>query len=64
MIVVKYFVPLDNSGEISVVTERALPVKGEKIKIKGNVKKVFAIGTETALVVIEIPEKIKIDIKR
>jgi len=38
MIFVKYFVVRDDSGEISVVIERTLPAKGEKIKVNGSVK--------------------------
>jgi hypothetical protein len=57
--VVKYFVVRDNSGEISVVTEKPLPAKGEKIKVKGTVKETFSFGTKTALVLIEAAEKSK-----
>lgn len=59
LFVVKYFVVRDNSGEISVVTERPLPAKGEKIRVKGSVKEAFSLGTKTALVLMETPEKIK-----
>jgi hypothetical protein len=55
----KYFVVCDESGEISVVTARTLPAKGKKIRVKGNVKESFSLGRETALVLIEIPEKSK-----
>lgn len=59
LIFVKYFVVRDNSGEISVVTDRPLPAKGEKIKVKGNVKEAFSLGTNTALVLMETTEKSK-----
>lgn len=59
LFVVKYFVVRDNSGEISVVTERPLPAKGEKIRVKGSVKEAFSLGTQTALVLIEASEKSK-----
>lgn len=59
MIFVKYFVLRDKSGEITVVTEKTLPAKGEKLKVKGMVKEAFSLGSETALVVIETPEKNK-----
>jgi hypothetical protein len=59
LFVVKYFVVRDNSGEISVVTEKPLPVKGEKIKVKGTVKETFSFGTKTALVLVEVSEKSK-----
>jgi hypothetical protein len=59
LFVVKYFVVRDNSGEISVVTEKPLPVKGEKIKVTGTVKETFSFGTKTALVLVEATEKSK-----
>ena len=59
LFVVKYFVVRDNSGEISVVTEKPLPAKGEKIKVKGTVKETFSFGTKTALVLVETSEKSK-----
>lgn len=51
--IVKYFVVQDNSGEISVVTEKPLPAKGEKIRVKGTVKEAFSIGSKTSLVLVE-----------
>jgi len=59
LFVVKYFVVRDKSGEISVVTEKTLPVKGETIKVKGIVKETFSFGTKTALVLVEASEKSK-----
>ncbi len=59
LFIVKYFVVRDNSGEISVVTDKPLPAKGEKIKVKGRVKEAFSIGTKTAIVLIEATEKSK-----
>ena len=59
LFIVKYFIVRDNSGEISVVTEKPLPVKGEKIKVKGIVKETFSFGTKTALVLVEASEKSK-----
>lgn len=59
LFVVKYFVVRDNSGEISVVTERPLPAKGQKITVKGSVKEAFSLGTKTALVLVETTEKRK-----
>jgi aspartyl/asparaginyl-tRNA synthetase len=59
LVVIKYFVVRDSSGEISVITDRPLPAKGEKIKVKGSVKEAFSIGTKTALVLMETTEKSK-----
>lgn len=57
LFVVKYFIVRDASGEISVISEKPLPAKGEKIKVKGTVKEAFSIGTKTALVLVEAAEK-------
>ena len=59
LFVVKYFVVRDSSGEISVVTEKPLPAKGDRIKVKGTVKETFSFGTKTALVLVEASEKSK-----
>ena len=59
LFIVKYFIIRDSSGEISVVTDRPLPAKGEKIKVNGTVKETFSIGTKTALVLVEASEKSK-----
>jgi hypothetical protein len=57
LFVVKYFVLRDATGEITVVTDRPLPAKGEKIKVKGVVKEAMSIGTKTSLVLVEGTEK-------
>lgn len=57
LFVVKYFVVRDPTGEITVVTDRPLPAKGEKIKVKGVVKEAMSIGTKTSLVLVEGTEK-------
>jgi len=59
LFVVKYFIVRDDSGEISVISDKPLPAKGEKIKVKGTVKEAFSIGTKTALVLVETSEKSK-----
>lgn len=57
LLVVKYFVLRDATGEITVMTDRPLPVKGEKIKVNGVVKEAVSIGTKTSLVLVEGTEK-------
>jgi hypothetical protein len=57
LLVIKYFILRDATGEITVVTDRPLPAKGEKIKVKGVVKEAISIGTKTALVLVEGTEK-------
>ena len=57
LFVVRYFILRDATGEITVVTDRPLPAKGEKIKVKGVVKEAVSIGTKTSLVLVEGTEK-------
>ncbi len=59
LVVVKYFTLRDNTGEITVVTERALPKEGERLKVRGTVREAFSIGSERLLVIVEEPEKAK-----
>lgn len=59
LFVVKYFTLKDDSGEITVVTERPLPREGQKLKAQGVVKEAFAIGPESLLVIQEKPDKEK-----
>ena len=53
LIVVKYFVVQDSTGEIAVVTNKPLPKKGQSIKIKGKVQEAFSLGDEQLLVLVE-----------
>jgi len=53
LVVVKYFTVNDGTGSINVVTERPLPAKGQRIRVRGKVNEVFSLGTETLLVLIE-----------
>ncbi len=53
LLAVKYYILKDNTGEIKVVTKRALPAKGIKLSVKGKVKAIFAIGSEQEIVFIE-----------
>jgi hypothetical protein len=57
LLVVKYFVIRDSTGEITIVTDRPLPAKGERLQIKGTVKEAVSIGTKTTLVLVEGAEK-------
>jgi hypothetical protein len=57
LLVLRYFVVRDKTGEITVITERPLPAKGEKISITGTVQEAFSIGSVTRLVIVEGPKK-------
>ncbi len=50
---VKFFRLRDESGEITVVTERPLPREGEKVRVKGTVKQAFVLGDMRAVVIVE-----------
>lgn len=50
---VKYFVVKDRTGEITVVTQKTLPKKGNTVRIKGTVKEAFAIGDSQKIVITE-----------
>jgi hypothetical protein len=49
----KYFKLKDKTGEIVVVTDRALPVVGSKVRVKGKIEEAFAIGDQQMLVFVE-----------
>lgn len=53
LIFIKYFTLDDGSGTITVVTERPLPQKGEKLKVKGTVKEGFSLGDQTMTLIVE-----------
>ena len=53
LVVVKYFVVRDETGEITVVTERPLPKKGSEVKVKGILQEAFSIGDRQMIVLIE-----------
>jgi hypothetical protein len=53
---IRYFVVDDGTGRIAVVTWKPLPQKGEKVRIKGKVNEVFALGDTQTIVIIEEPE--------
>ena len=53
LIVVKYFTLKDKTGEIKVVSKRALPTVGSRIRIKGTIKEAFTIGDSQMLVLVE-----------
>jgi hypothetical protein len=55
--VLKYFVVDDGTGTITVVTQKALPKKGTKIRVEGVVSEMFSLGDTQALVIIEASGK-------
>ena len=55
--IVKYFTVRDKTGEIIVVSSKALPKKGTEIKVHGTVEEAFSIGDKQLLVLIENDDK-------
>ena len=53
LFIVKYFLVNDGTGEIGVVSEKALPNKGQKLRITGTVKEAFSLGDQTMTILIE-----------
>lgn len=53
LVLYKYFVVKDKTGEIRVVTSKPLPRKGEQIRVEGKVEEGFAIGSEPQTVIKE-----------
>ena len=45
LIVIKYFVVKDSTGEIVVVTQKPLPQKRSRITVKGIVQEAFSLET-------------------
>lgn len=56
LLVVSYFSLKDDSGEIFVITNRALPKKGQKLDVKGKVG-TYSIADKKVTVVFEDEEK-------
>jgi len=53
ILVLKYFVVRDDTGEIPVITQRSLPRKGEKVKVYGEIKEAFSLGDQQLIVLME-----------
>lgn len=49
----KYYVLKDNTGEIKVITKRALPSVGAKVTTKGKIKTAYEIGSLQEIVFVE-----------
>lgn len=53
LVVVKYFLIDDGTGQMAVVTQKSMPVKGTKVKVTGTLQDVFSLGDQQLLVLIE-----------
>ena len=56
LLVIKYFVVKDRTGEITVVTAKPLPRKGSRITVKGTVQEAFSLGNRQLIVIVEPDE--------
>lgn len=56
LLVIKYFVVKDRTGEIPVVTAKPLPRKGSRITVKGTVHEAFSLGDRQLIVIVEHDE--------
>lgn len=56
LLVVRYFIVRDETGEIPVVTRGAVPRKGEWVRVRGVVDQAFALGDRSLVVLIETQE--------
>jgi len=58
LIVIKYFLVKDGTGEIGVVSDQPLPKVGQKIRVTGTVKEAFSVGDQSMTILVEDhPEK-------
>jgi len=57
IIVMKYFIIRDDTGEIIVISEKALPRKDSQIKVYGKVEEAFSIGDQQMIVIMETSGK-------
>lgn len=55
LIVLKYYRIDDGTGQITVVTKRAVPRRGAKVTATGSVHQAFSIGDESLTVIVEEP---------
>jgi aspartyl/asparaginyl-tRNA synthetase len=58
LLFIKYFIVRDDTGEITVVTDKAVPRQGEKVRVTGRVNQAFAIGEKNVIVIMEESPKI------
>ncbi len=53
ILVLKAFSLNDGTGSILVVTDRGVPSKGKKVRVKGVVNRAFSIGSQSVVVLQE-----------
>lgn len=63
LVFLKYFKLQDKTGEIVVITKKALPGMGSKVRLKGRVEEAFVIGNEQWLIFIEEEDRRQVTIE-
>lgn len=53
LVVLKYYVLSDGTGEIVVVTDRAVPERGASMRVRGVVHQAFSLGDRRVVVLKE-----------
>jgi len=53
LVLKKIFILQDDTGQITVVTDRMLPAIGAQVRVKGHIREAIAIGDVYKLVLIE-----------
>ena len=53
LVIIKYFRVRDETGEITIVTDKPPPKVGTKVKVKGTVQEAFSIGNQQLIVIVE-----------
>ncbi len=53
VVILKYFIVRDKTGEIPVITDKPVPAKGQKIKVSGTVRDAFSLGDDRLIVLVE-----------
>ncbi|MEJ2368124.1 MAG: hypothetical protein P8Z49_07200 [Acidobacteriota bacterium] len=56
LLLFRYFKIKDDTGEITVVTDNAVPKTGEQVTVTGVVNQAFSIGSESLIVIRERPK--------
>ena len=53
LFVIKYFLVNDGTAEIGVVSDKALPRRGQKIRVSGTIKEAFSLGDQSMTILVE-----------
>ena len=53
VLVFKYFVLRDDTGAIAVITHKAVPTRGERIRVRGRVNQAFALQGKSLTVIMQ-----------